>query len=703
MGFAKNMCAMIKYFVVALAFITAGTLSVQAQPLDWRSMQSRGEHGIHTAVTLSDGSIVAASGTPSDYEPFCIYRSFDAGRTWSFLSASVNYSSRILPLADGAVMMQDYRVASIAVPGFEDVAPVNAEQMIDRTIHYVTHRQKLYAISDSVILSTSDKGVNWGQFFLKDSGIVRGVTSGADGNLYIISTTAIWRLRGSGNEWERFELNQPSLSRVHLAVTRSGAVMIGEYSRLRMARIENGTVVMLRSKEERIAGLAVSPSGRLYRFSENLSRSTDEGATWEIISPVYGLDRDQFGYTFDSTGYLLLFTKDESYRIGDTRPTFELISIPNSATSLVRISNGAVMAVPSFAMNATEITTDRGLSWRHMLPVYTRRVYYRHLDIHPAFGTWLLLNYHDIGQGQEVNWYYILHSVDGVNWTQTEKLPSNGNVTYIGTDGYRLFFQDDAKGVIFIDPDVTSFETASNAFASAQVDGDPGVRREDELIVPVGSLLYCLDLRAPERVRIDSTGGKYFHSAVADYDENHLLFYNSIPHAWDGEKYVAMTPLPVGYTPINDVLFAGDRWYVATDSGLFYSEWKHASGEEMYWQRCDETLADKNVLSIAYNLTNELLVGTRFSGVYIANLDLVSVEHAEALDAAAFYPNPANTTVTVVNVPEKVTIEITDQLGRVLYRDLADTRQATISVAALAAGAYILRIGDTAQPLIISR
>jgi hypothetical protein len=680
---------------IALVLL-AGMREVDAQPLQWKSLQSKGMHGIMMSVTASDGSILVAHSRYPGYEPISFFRSRDNGDTWLFESASIENSLQVVALPDSLVMMLGNTTASKDMAGFAHIMPLE----LDDNFRYMAYQGALFCITDTLVVSTKNKGFSWSERKLENSGTLRATAIGADGNLYLLGTNAIWRLQGLSSQWERFSLPQAETAS-HVAVSRSGLLFLGDYNKLRTVRIENDSIHVLSSKLDYVKSLAVSPSGNVYRFSDRLSRTSDDGNTWDTLSYPYNFTFDKFNYTFDSSGNLFLFMDNESYKIGDTHPTFRPISVPNVSTNPVRTDgNGTVMAASGYYLNGTEISTDHGVTWRYMLPIYTRRIDYRYLGTHPALGTWLLLNYADQGHGDKVNWYYLLYSQDGVYWTQSERLPNVGELRYLATDHLgRIFFHDPAHGLTVSDASGLHFTSVANSLAGDQFEWSPGIDVNDELLIPGWRGLAHMDLADPAQVKLDSQ--QHISWLFADDAGNHIGFKNgNEPFAWYQGEYVTMDTLPVR-GEITDVAFAQGKWYVATDTGLFCSSWMHPSSIDKSWQRCDETLADKFVLSIAFDGLDRLYVGTQYSGLYVAQLSTAGVEEIQPQPTLSVFPDPASDRINIRSGMGPLFIY--DQIGRIVYQGQIDRQQQRIDVSGLTAGSYLARTESGSITFLIAR
>jgi hypothetical protein len=679
--------------LMLLLFLALAPAVLKAQVLQWKSLHApRGGEKISSGAGLPDGSILVTIGR--DYDTWRTFRSRDNGATWEFVVAKDQPYS-IYSLGDSLILIQRRwgGVVPLDTIGFASVIPYYREGYYQ----IVTFQNAIVATNDTLIVYTTNKGRNWIELQLPLKGLIHSLQVGADGKLYLFTDDAIWRTSKIEGAWERYLVPSGLVVPSMPTISSSGHL----YSSYKKFALRDGRVELVDSIGNFQNKWAASDRGGLYLIGDRVSRSLNDGSTWDTVDGIYGIDREA-AYCFDSTDHLYLFSYD-NYRVDVESGDWSPIYGPQSDAQTVLASDQA-MIVSGYHHNGAEISDDHGETWRYMLPVSTRRVRYSHIGMHPQLGIWLLLNYADAGQGKKVDWYYILHSRDGEYWTQSDRIPGVSELRYLGTDSRgRIFLHDQAFGVSYSDESGLSWTSTSSALANAELFLTVGAESQGKLWIPGYRALITVDLNRPNEVVFDSS--KYYFSTIASDQGGNLIAqtsgYGVHYRATDGKFYI-MEGFPEG-TQINQLVYLHDRWFAATDSGLFYSKWMHPSPLDITWHRCDETLIDKSVRSIAYDGQGRIYIGTAYSGAYFAEFGTAAVSE-EGIDLNADLQFTCSSShVSLSGVEPGQSASLFDLLGRRISHQATTADKIEFNITTLQAGIYFLTSGSRSYKFTIAR
>ncbi len=154
--------------------------------------------------------------------------------------------------------------------------------------------------------------------------------------------------------------------------------------------------------------------------------------------------------------------------------------------------------------------------------------------------------------------------------------------------------------------------------------------------------------------------------------------------------------LPDGKIKINDFLIYGDKVFIATEDGTFYS----TNNGDNWLDISDGLESSTQCLTIT---NNTLYAGTYNKGVYRLDLDFLGVDdyrHTSSDKIFEVYPNPASDKLTITAkeaLSDEYSVKIMNETGRTLIsRQSLFQTSADINISDLSPGMYfvIISCGD---------
>ncbi len=365
-----------------------------AQQETWLS--PRGPHGGYAIAVAADaeGRVFAGDGNGH------VFRSTDGGATWEQVGSTPS-SLACLATASSALYAGTWTGVEVSTDHGETwvptalTVPVNAiafgaSGLLFASSYFdgvyrsadggqswtplgLLHLQALAVAPDGLVLVGTNGGILRSEDHL-DSWIyanlpqsqVWSLASDAAGRLYAGTNRGVFRSLNRGVDWELtlhdwYEFSPPVFS---VAVAPNGHVFAGTNYQAGIFRgawrSTDGSATWVRIREDGGSPLCVDPSGHLFASrsdGEGLSRSLDEGDTWEALplpnTYVTALAATRLGTTFAATTI-------DVFRTLDRGETWQRTGLVPYVASLVAAPGGDVFAV---AGGNAYRTSDGGEHW----------------------------------------------------------------------------------------------------------------------------------------------------------------------------------------------------------------------------------------------------------------------------------------------------------------------------------------------------